>query len=136
MNLTLRREHGTKNYTLGKLYKELDDCICYTLEDEEREIKIPSKTAIPCGRYQIVINYSNRFKTAMPLLVNVPNFEGVRIHSGNNADDTEGCILVGLDRHPTHKGIIVKSRVAFFTVQKILIDAIFRNHEKVWINIL
>jgi hypothetical protein len=83
---------------------------CYTLEDKEREIKIKSETAIPKGTYKVIINQSNRFKKLLPLLLNVPNFEGVRIHPGNSNHDTEGCILVGRTRS---KDFIGQSRKAF-----------------------
>lgn len=94
MKLSVVREHGTKNYTHGKLYIN-GVYFCDTLEDEERDVKIPRETAIPCGIYKVIINMSNRFKKLMPLLLAVPNFEGVRIHNGNTKDHTEGCILVG-----------------------------------------
>ena len=109
IELELKRKHGTENYTEGKLY--IDGVyFCDTLEDQERQEKIDGKTAIPIGNYRVIINMSNRFKKTMPLLQNVPNYEGVRIHSGNTADDTEGCILVGVS---TNKGIIGNSRVTW-----------------------
>jgi hypothetical protein len=83
---------------------------CYTLEDVERPVKIKAETAIPKGTYKVIINQSNRFKRLMPLLLNVPNFEGVRIHAGNTNHDTEGCILVGQSRN---KNYIGQSRKAY-----------------------
>lgn len=94
MELLLIRTHTIQNATLGKLYiNGLFEC--YTLEDLEREIKIKEQTAIPKGKYKIIITHSNRFNKPLPLLLNVPNFEGIRIHSGSNNNDTAGCILVG-----------------------------------------
>lgn len=94
MELLLIRTHKIQKATLGKLYVNgLFEC--YTLEDLEREIKIKHNTAIPKGKYKIIITHSNRFNKPLPLLLNVPNFEGIRIHSGNNNTDTSGCILVG-----------------------------------------
>jgi len=109
MKLLLKRLHRTDNSTIGELYVD-GKFECYTLEDKEREVKIKSETAISKGVYKVIINKSNRFKRLLPLLLNVPDFEGVRIHSGNTNHDTEGCILVGVTRS---KDFIGKSRVAF-----------------------
>lgn len=109
MKLNLKRLHKTKNSTIGEL--TVDGLFqCYTLEDIERDIKVKSETAIPKGTYKVIINQSNRFKRLLPLLIDVPGFEGVRIHSGNSNHDTEGCILVGETRS---KDFIGKSRKAF-----------------------
>lgn len=81
----------------------------YTCEDAERKVKIAGQTAIPTGRYRIIANISPRFKRRMPLLVDVPGFEGVRIHPGNMAGDTDGCILAGFGRSTN---MITKSRDA------------------------
>lgn len=103
MELTLKRDILADGYTLGLLSVD-GKPYCYTVEDKVREgVKIPGKTAIPYGRYKVIVNMSNRFKKLMPLLIDVPGFEGVRIHSGNTAEDTEGCIIVGKVR--TEKGV-------------------------------
>jgi hypothetical protein len=109
MKIEVKRLHRTENSTIGEL---LIDGVweCYTLEDKERDVKIKSETAIPRGTYKVIINQSNRFKRLLPLLLNVPNFEGVRIHSGNTNHNTEGCILVGRTRS---KDFIGQSRKAF-----------------------
>lgn len=65
------------------------------MEDKIRTVKIKHQTCIPSGTYKIVMTLSQRFKTILPLLLNVPNFEGIRIHAGNTTEDTSGCLLVG-----------------------------------------
>lgn len=109
MKLELRRAYFKPTYTIGHLY--IDNVyFCDTLEDPWREVKIPHETCIPLGTYKVIITMSNRFKKLMPLLVNVPNFEGIRIHSGNVSADTSGCILVGQNKI---KGMVVNSRLTF-----------------------
>jgi hypothetical protein len=109
MKIQIKRLHKTENSTIGEM--TIDGKFeCYTLEDKERDVKIKSETAIPKGTYKVIINQSNRFKKLMPLLLNVPNFEGVRIHPGNSNHDTEGCILVGQSRSVDY---ITKSRKAY-----------------------
>lgn len=109
MVITVKRLYKTENSTIGEM---LVDGVfeCFTLEDKERPVKIKGETAIPKGTYRVIINQSNRFKRLLPLLIDVPNFEGVRIHSGNSNHDTEGCILVGQTRN---KNYIGQSRKAF-----------------------
>jgi hypothetical protein len=118
MKIQIKRLHKTENSTIGEM--TIDGKFeCYTLEDKERDVKIKSETAIPKGTYKVIINQSNRFKKLMPLLLNVPNFEGVRIHPGNSNHDTEGCILVGQSRSVDY---ITKSRKAYdilFTKMKL-----------------
>ena len=109
MVITVKRLYKTKTSTIGELL--IDNVFeCFTLEDTERAVKIKGETAIPKGTYRVIINESNRFKRLLPLLIDVPNFEGVRIHSGNSNHDTEGCILVGQTRN---KNYIGQSRKAF-----------------------
>lgn len=109
MVITIKRLYKTDTSVIGELL--IDGVFeCFTLEDTERPIKIKGETAIPKGTYRVIINESNRFKRLLPLLIDVPNFEGVRIHSGNSNHDTEGCILVGQTRN---KNYIGQSRKAF-----------------------
>jgi hypothetical protein len=111
MKLKLRRfEFGT-TYTVGKLY--IDDIYqCFTLEDKVRNgEKINGQTAIPYGTYSVVIDHSTRFNRDMPHILNVPGFEGIRIHSGNTSADTEGCILLGTTW--AGKDFIGNSKLAF-----------------------
>lgn len=109
MKLQLIRSKSSDNSTIGRLLIE-GAFQCWTLEDITRPVKIAGKTAIPSGTYKVIITESNRFKRRLPLLVDVPGFVGIRIHPGNCAADTEGCILVGssfgVDR-------VNNSRVAF-----------------------
>ena len=94
---------------LGKLFIN-EQFECFTLEDITRPTKVFGETAIPSGTYPVVITHSNHFGFDLPLLLNVPNYEGIRIHSGNVAKDTEGCILVGASRSIDFIG---QSRIAF-----------------------
>lgn len=98
MNLVLQRRYFEDNCTIGAL--SVDGVYeCWVLEDVERDIKIYGETAIPLGRYRIVIDYSNRFQRLLPHLLDVPGFSGIRIHPGNRAVDTHGCLLPGIDKY-------------------------------------
>lgn len=118
MELTLKRIALRSEYTIGKLYVD-GEYVCDTIEDTVRdldkdgkfangEVKIPGKTAIPYGRYEITMKvkspkYSNfskyswakKYDGYLPRLLNVPHFDGVLIHVGNSALDSEACVLVG-----------------------------------------
>lgn len=84
---------------IGALHID-NEFFCWTLEDEKRAdgVKVKHETAIPTGVYKLIVSRSNRFKRQMPLLINVPMFEGIRIHGGNTSKNTSGCILVAKNR--------------------------------------
>lgn len=132
MKLKLYRKFLGNKYTIGKLFIN-DEYICDTLEDVVRpeNTKIYGETAIPCGVYEIVLTMSPRFKKILPLLLDVPHFEGVRIHTGNTEKDTEGCILVGYNKV---KGKVINSKIAFDKVMKYLELATI-NSEKITIEV-
>ncbi len=112
MELTLQRKWFTEKSTIGAL--AVDGAFeCFTLEDKQRapdEPKLFGQTAIPLGRYEVAITHSPRFGIDMPLLLEVPGFQGVRIHPGNRPEDTEGCILVGQEHQVD---TILESRLAY-----------------------
>lgn len=137
MNLSLKRLHFSPFTTIGEL--QIDGQFeCFTLEDCDRILenpenkKILGQTAIPRGRYQVVITHSNRFGRLMPRILEVPQFSGILIHPGNVAGDTEGCILVGLTM-----GIdrLTDSRKAFDGLFITLHSAI-RWGKEIWIEIV
>lgn len=102
MKIDLRRIHKDAEFTIGELSVD-GQKLCFTLEDAVREKpgkpvkewKVQNKTAIPAGVYKVIISTSAHFKRPLPLLLDVPGFEGIRIHPGNKSADTEGCLLVG-----------------------------------------
>lgn len=102
----LQRDVCAPGFTLGRLFVE-GMMYGFTCEDQDRKLeeepgaKIQKRTAIPRGLYRLTLSFSNRFKKVMPLIVDVPGFEGVRIHGGNTAEDTEGCPLLGAFRTAT-----------------------------------
>ena len=122
MKLILTRIARKAEYTIGRLEDENGKKLCDTLEPIWRnydggELKIPKKSAIPEGTYRVVTTYSLRFRKYLPLLVGVPGFEGVRIHSGNTSRDTEGCILVGQN---LQVGKVLWSRITLEKLMKLI----------------
>ena len=135
MELLLIRESFFPMATLGRLFvDEMEEC--ETLEDKVRPEgeKVPGQTAIPYGRYRVVIDFSMRFQKPMPHLLNVPMFEGIRIHAGNTYHDTEGCILVG--KSDMRRGVIIggTSKPAYDRLFAKIDTALFHK-EEVWITI-
>lgn len=129
MKLKVVRDYLTTDYTFGKLYVD-NVYFCETLEDCDRHLENPTndkvrgESAIPVGTYPLVIDMSVRFGRPMPHVLNVPRFEGIRIHSGNTSDDTEGCLLVGRVRG---RDKLVDSRSAFMTLMARITEAMSRN---------
>lgn len=123
LRLTLKRIALRCDYTVGHLYVD-GVKFCDTLEPTDRKLecggsKIMGKTAIPRGTYRLTVSNSARFNRRLPLLLNVPHFSGVRIHSGNTAADTQGCILLGLNKE---RGKVVDSRTHVDRLVKMLDD--------------
>ena len=108
MKLTLKRIALRQTYTIGKLY--IDGVyFCDTIEDkvvdvdksgkfEGNEKKVYGESAIPYGIYKVIVTLSPRFKRFLPEIINVPNFDFIRIHAGNTAKDSHGCIIVGQNK--------------------------------------
>jgi len=120
MNIELVRRHSAtyhfEDRTIGGFYID-GHWECWTLEDTDRYlerggIKIPKETAIPRGRYQVIIDDSFRFKRPMPHILDVPQFTGIRIHILNTPAETEGCIGLGQDIDWNTKNLL-RSRLAF-----------------------
>lgn len=146
MKLLLKTIAERTNYTIGRLYVD-GVYMCDTLEPQTRDLskakKIPGKTAIPAGTYTVMMDvFSSRFGRQsfyltyanggkLPRLYNVPYFEGVLIHCGNTADDTEGCILVGENRKV---GQVLNSRLTFRKLYSKLMEA-YRRSEVITITV-
>lgn len=156
MELTLTRIAKRKGYTIGKLYiapsenseqkvspkgGDLEGAtFCDTLEPTWRDYehgayKIKGKSAIPEGRYAVVISYSPKFKAWLPILLGGPefnkNWKGIRIHAGNSAKDTQGCILVGENKEV---GKVLNSRKWLYELKHRIVEAKDRG-EAVWLTI-
>lgn len=116
IELKLIRKYLKKEYTIGKLYIN-GVYFCDTLEDTVRDIsegncasKIYGQTAIPSGTYDVLYNYSPKYKKLMPRLMDVPCFSGILIHPGNTHKDTDGCIILGENKQV---GKVLNSRTTF-----------------------
>lgn len=141
MEITVKRIYLGPTYTIGNMYID-GNYVCDTLEDTVRDLnkngkfdageyKVYGETAIPYGRYEVRWTFSSRFKKYMPELIDVPNFSGIRIHSGNTAKDTLGCILLGKN---TKKGMVTESKITCNKVYPLIKDACSKG--KVYIKII
>ena len=142
LELLLDRKYKNETYTIGNLYVD-GEWFCNTLEDKDRglsqtmsleeikETKVYGETAIPTGRYEVRMDivspkyngvkwYKDNFGGRMPRLESVKGFSGILIHSGNTALDSNGCILVGLNKA---KGKVLDSRATFQKLWKVLEQA-------------
>ena len=102
MEITVKRIYFRDTYTIGAIQvngKYQMDTLEPRAINWQKEKKVAGLTAIPEGRYRVQIAYSKTFKRKMPYLMNVPNFVGIMIHTGNTAKNTRGCILVGHAQH-------------------------------------
>ena len=142
MKLTLNRRFKAPEYTIGDLYID-GQWFCNTLEDTDRDLsqdmlltyiqnkKIKSQTAIPTGTYKIDMDtvspkysnyskypYAKQFNAKMPRLLNVKGFEGILIHAGNTQEDTDGCILVGINKV---KGQVINSQATWKKLMSVLL---------------
>lgn len=140
MIITQKRYKFGGDFTLSRLAVDgvpMSQCQ-YILEDKVREVegmevekwKIPKETAIPTGRYKVIIDLSQRFGRLMPHLLNVPGFSGVRVHAGNTSHDTEGCLVTGKERDEKN-GEVSGSRVARDALQDKISKAL-DNGQDVW----
>lgn len=153
MKILVKRVAKKEKYTIGKMYVD-DVYVCDTIEDKDRDLtqntplndikkkKVYGQTAIPSGTYNVTLDVvSTKFVQKpyfkelcggkLPRLMNVPGFDGVLIHTGNDEDDSYGCIIVGYNKV---KGKVIESRKAFEKLYPILKQA-FNKKEKITIQI-
>tara|TARA_R110000868_G_C10799763_1_gene756975 strand:+ start:190 stop:609 length:420 start_codon:yes stop_codon:yes gene_type:complete len=138
MKITIHRNPTRGGATIGTLAIN-GVPQCFTLEDAVHEQdgvpvgdwKIAGQTAIPRGTYKVVVDQSARFGRPMPHILDVPGFTGVRIHAGNTAADTEGCVLVGYSEAEAFVG---RSREAFASLFWV-INAAFQAGEQITITL-
>lgn len=142
-------------YTHGRLF--LDECgfFCWTLEDEDRGLrqdmplnqikarKVYGKTAIPTGRYRVILavsptlkdrSYAKKYGGMFPVLLNVPGYSGVMIHPGTTPADTRGCLLVGM-LHSGIRGRIFDSQKAYRDLMDFYIWPAHLRNEDIWLTI-
>ena len=134
MKLRLRRRYLGSEYTIGSLF--IDGVyLCDTIEDKVRdhnqdgdlndpgERKVFGETAIPYGKYKIDLTMSPKFRRLLPIIENVSHFTGIRIHRGNTAGDSHGCILPGKNKI---KGKVINSTKYEMKIVEVMLEVIKR----------
>ena len=137
VTIDLNRIYKTDKFTIGKLYIN-NKYFCDTIEDKVRllnsyEDKVYGETAIPIGRYKVILSYSNHFKRKLPEILNVDFFKGIRIHEGNTEKDSSGCIIVGECKNK-EEGYVYNSKNTMKKLMEILEPA-YNNNEEIIINV-
>lgn len=142
MKIRVRRVAKRDTYTIGRLYID-GKYFCDTIEDKDRGLnsrmplgdiqarKVYAKTAIPTGTYRVSVTWSNAFGKPLPLLHDVPGYSGIRIHTGNTAADTAGCLIVGQN---TQVGKVLNSRLVFSKLFP-LIEAACKSEDGCWLTV-
>lgn len=143
INLFLYRKYFKPVYTIGDLFIK-SSFFCNTLEDVDRdlnkdgdlsdygEMKIYGETAIPYGRYRVIVTRSPKFNRDLPLILDVKHFTGIRMHRGKTINNTSGCVLVGEN---TKKGQLTNGEHYENKLTAILKAYIYAG-EEVYINIV
>lgn len=142
MEIFLIRGNFNDEYTEGRLFIG-GAYICDTIEDCDRGLdngmpeevilkkKVYGKTAIPVGRYKVTIDWSNKFQKNLIRILNVKGYDGIRMHSLNEASQSLGCIGVG---KKTSDGWIGESRKTYSIIHKIVEEAL-RQGDRVYLTI-
>lgn len=152
VNLALVRTYRKADYTIGDFYVA-GTWFSSSLEDKDRGLmkttplaeikakKVPGKTAIPQGIYRVKLTISPKYRNrswakpfggCVPLIDGVPGFQGIRIHPGNTAADTEGCILLGLNLRP---GAVLKSTETYLRLMSDILWPAHKKGEEIYITI-
>lgn len=130
MEIRVKRIARKDGYTIGRMSLN-NEYFCDTLEDTDRGLKdtmqvneilakkVKGQTAIPTGKYDVILTFSPKFKRVLPLLLNVPGYQYIRVHHGNLPSSTDGCLLVGENKV---KGQIINSRATLEKLMSVLLE--------------
>jgi len=143
MNLELNRKEYPGEATIGGFY--IDGVFqCYSLEDKDRhledflsaidEYKIHGRTAIPRGRYQVIIDWSDKHRSLRLHVLGVPGFTGIRFDIANHTDEVQGCIALGMIRDSNKPDMVFSSTLAIKAVTVKVLQALLRG-EEVWLTV-